>query len=107
MTWVSEHHLVAAISNAGGFGVLASGVMSPEQLATEILATRRLTKQSFGVNLITLHPKLDEMVNMCLELQATHVVLAGGLPPIGAITRIKQSGVKLICFAPTLGIAKN
>ncbi len=107
MTWVSEHHLVAAISNAGGFGVLASGAMSPEQLATEILATRRLTKQSFGVNLITLHPKLDEMVNMCLELQATHVVLAGGLPPIGAITRIKQSGVKLICFAPTLGIAKK
>lgn len=107
MTWVSEHHLVAAISNAGGFGVLASGSMPPEQLAKEILATRALTKQSFGINLITLHPKLDEMVNVCLELQATHVVLAGGLPPIGPMTKIKQKGAKLICFAPTLGIAKK
>ena len=44
MTWVSERHLVAAISNAGGFGVIASGSMSPDLLATEIAATRALTE---------------------------------------------------------------
>ena len=58
MTWVSERHLVAAISNAGGFGVIASGSMTPERLSEEIAATRQLTSAPFGVNLITLHPQL-------------------------------------------------
>src|SRR6185369_3539807 len=55
MTWVSERNLVAAISNGGGFGVLASGSMQPAQLAAEIAATKELTSKPFGVNLITMH----------------------------------------------------
>src|SRR5277367_483968 len=58
MTWVSERHLVAAISNAGGFGVIACGPMDTEALAAEIAATQALTDKPFGVNLITLHPAL-------------------------------------------------
>ena len=58
MTWVSERNLVSAISNAGGFGVIASGSMSPELLVAEIAATKALTERPFGVNLITLHPQL-------------------------------------------------
>ena len=54
MTWVSERHLVAAISNAGGFGVIASGSMSPELLDKEIAATAALTDRPFGVNLTIL-----------------------------------------------------
>src|ERR1700752_5108663 len=65
MTWVSERNLVSAISNAGGFGVIASGSMSPEQLSTEIHATRALTERPFGVNLITLHPQLDGLIEVC------------------------------------------
>src|ERR1700746_3297681 len=60
MPWVSERHLVGAISNGGGFGVIASGSMSPDLLAGEIAATFKLTDQPFGVNLITLHPQLDQ-----------------------------------------------
>ena len=56
MTWVSERNLVAAISNAGGFGVIASGSMSPELLATEIGATQAMTTRPFGVNLIIVVP---------------------------------------------------
>ena len=59
MSWVSERHLVSAISNAGGFGVIACGSMGPEQLAAEIAGTQALTDQPFGVNLITLHPQLQ------------------------------------------------
>ena len=58
MTWVSERNLVAAISNAGGFGVLATGSMSPQQLDAEIAATFARTKEPFGVNLITMHPQI-------------------------------------------------
>src|SRR3974390_1652244 len=57
MTWVSERNLVAAISNAGGFGVIASGAMTPELLDAEIAATAAITRKPFGVNLITLHPQ--------------------------------------------------
>jgi enoyl-[acyl-carrier protein] reductase II len=107
MTWVSERHLVAAISNAGGFGVIASGSMQPEMLATEIAETFKLTSQPFGVNLITLHPKLEQLVEACLDGKVSHVVLAGGLPPATAIQRLKQGGAKVMCFAPTAALAKK
>src|SRR4051794_31284131 len=55
MTWVSERRLVSAISNAGGFGVIACGSMGPDQLAAEIAGTQALTRLPFGVNLITMH----------------------------------------------------
>ena len=55
MSWVSEHNLVSAISNGGGFGVIACGSMSPDLLGREIAATRAQTTRPFGVNLITMH----------------------------------------------------
>lgn len=107
MTWVSERHLVSAISEAGGFGVLASGSMKPEQLEAEIAATQARTSRPFGVNLITMHPALDTLIDVCLARQVGHIVLAGGLPPQSAIGRIRQRGAKVICFAPTLGVARK
>ncbi len=107
MTWVSERNLVAAISNAGGFGVIASGSMSPELLSAEISATRALTKRPFGVNLITLHPQLLDLIGVCAAHEVGHVVLAGGLPGHAAISRLKESGSRVICFAPALGFARK
>jgi enoyl-[acyl-carrier protein] reductase II len=107
MTWVSERHLVAAISNAGGFGVLACGSMPPELLAAEITATRELTKNPFGVNLIVMHPKLDELAQICVAQRVSHVVLAGGVPKKNIIQMLKQGGCQVIGFAPALVIAKK
>lgn len=107
MTWVSERNLVSAISNAGGFGVIACGGMPPELLAEEIDATRAMTDKPFGVNLITLHPDLDKLIDVCGEKKVSHVVLAGGLPGGAAIAKVKQFGAKLICFAPTVTLAKK
>jgi enoyl-[acyl-carrier protein] reductase II len=100
MSWISERHLVSAISNAGGFGVIACGAMSPELLDAEIAGTKERTTKPFGVNLITMHPQLSELIDVCAKHQVTHVVLAGGLPPGGAIERIKGNGAKLIAFTP-------
>ncbi len=107
MTWVSERHLVSAISNGGGFGVIASGSMSPDLLAAEIAATTALTGRSFGVNLITMHPQLMELIDVCLDHRVGHIVLAGGLPPGAAIARGRQGGAKVLCFAPALVIARK
>jgi len=107
MTWVSERNLVAAISNGGGFGVLASGSMSPEQLDAEIAGTRGLTDRPFGVNLITMHPRLDDLIGVCADHRVGHVVLAGGLPPSAAIRRIRETGARVVCFAPAASIARK
>jgi enoyl-[acyl-carrier protein] reductase II len=107
MSWVSERHLVAAMSNAGGFGVIACGAMTPELLDAEIAGTTSLTDKPFGVNLITMHPALDELIAVCARHGVGHVVLAGGLPPKGALEAIKAGGAKVICFAPTLALAKK
>jgi enoyl-[acyl-carrier protein] reductase II len=107
MSWISERHLVAAISDAGGFGVVASVAIIPEMHETEITEAKERTDRPFGVNLITMHPQLNELIDVCARHRVSHVVLAGGLPPAGAIDRIKGSGAKLICFAPALAIAKK
>jgi len=106
MSWVSERNLVAAISNGGGFGVIACGSMGPDLLAEEIAATQALTDRPFGVNLITMHPELDALIDVCREGGVTHVVLAGGLPSGAAIKRVKDFA-KVICFAPAVVLAKK
>ncbi|MBK5264235.1 MAG: nitronate monooxygenase [Alphaproteobacteria bacterium] len=107
MSWVSERHLVSAISNAGGFGVIACGAMTPELLDTEIAEAKKLTTRPFGVNLITMHPQLFDLIAVCAKHEVGHVVLAGGLPPKGSIEAIKNMGAKVICFAPALSLAKK
>ncbi|WP_156842350.1 NAD(P)H-dependent flavin oxidoreductase [Novosphingobium aquimarinum] len=107
MSWVSERKLVSAISNAGGFGVIACGAMTPELLDAEIAATQALTSRAFGVNLITMHPQLFDLIEVCAKHDVTHVVLAGGIPPKGSVEAIKQGGAKVICFAPTLALGKK
>ncbi len=107
MSWVSEKNLVAAISNAGGFGVIACGAMTPEMLAEQIAGTQALTDKPFGVNLITMHPQLDELIRVTLEAKVGHIVLAGGIPPGTAVRAVKDGGAKLIAFAPALSLAKR
>src|SRR5690348_6669679 len=107
MTWVSERNLVAAISNAGGFGVIASGSMPPDLLDAEIAATAALTSKPFGVNLITMHPRLGELIDVCIARRVGHVVLAGGIPATAPIRRLRDGGARVICFAPSLGIARK
>src|ERR671918_541153 len=107
MTWVSEHRLVAALSNAGGFGVIACGAMQPDQLSAEIAATEGLTGRPFGVNLIIMHPKLGELIDVCGAHRVSHIVLAGGLPDRATIARVKDGGARLLCFAPSLAVARR
>src|ERR1700727_2373953 len=107
MSWVSERHLVAAISNAGGFGVIACGSMAPDMLAAENARPRALTGPPFGVNLIPMQPRLDDLIQVCLQAHVGHIVLAGGIPPGGAVRAVKDGGAKLIAFTPALVLAQR
>lgn len=107
MSWVSERNLVAAISNAGGFGVIACSAMNPDLLSREIDATFKLTDKPFGVNLITMHPQIEDLIEVCKEKKVSHVVLAGGLPKAQNIQSLKSANIKVMCFSPSLIIAKK
>jgi enoyl-[acyl-carrier protein] reductase II len=107
MTWVSEANLVAAISNEGGFGVLAGGNMPPELLAQEIASTREKTGNPFGVNLITVAPAFKQHIEVAIREKCPFVIFAGSIPSGRDIAEVKASGAKVICFAPVLSLAKR
>lgn len=107
MTWVSERHLVAAIAEGGGFGVLAAGSMAPALLRDEIVATRTLTARPFGVNLIVMHPQIEELLAVCAEQRVSHLVLAGALPRDRLVQQAKATGARVLAFAPALVAARK
>lgn len=107
MSWISESRLVSAISNGGGFGVIAGGNMPIDLFKDEIKKTQDLTDKPFGVNLISIAPNFRRHLDHVLDTEFPFVIFAGGLPPRDAITRVKQTSSKLLCFAPTAGIARK
>lgn len=107
MTWISEANLVASMSNAGIFGVLASGAMDGEILKKEIISTKQKTQKSFGVNLILMNPKLHELIDVCSEEKISHIVLAGGIPDKNLMNTIHSHDMKILSFASSLSIAKR
>ncbi len=107
MTWVSEPVLVSAISNEGAFGVLAGGNTPPDLLAKGIADTRARTDKPFGVNLITVAPAFREQVDVVVGEKCPFVFFAGTIPSGKDISRVKAAGLKVICFAPTLPLARR
>ncbi len=107
MTWVSEANLVSAISNAGGFGVIAGGNMPPDMLAEEIRKTREKTPFPFGVNMITVAPNFRSHIEIVVREQVPFAIFAGSIPSGRDIEQVKSSGAKVMCFAPVLSLAKR
>ena len=107
MTWISTSGLVSAISEAGGFGVLAGGNMPIQLLKEQISGTRERTDKPFGLNLITIAPNFKEHLRHAVKVRFPYIILAGGLPPRSAITEAKERGLKVLCFAPTVEVARK
>ena len=83
MTWISDHKLVSAVSNAGGFGCLAAGNLPPDILVEEIDKTRRLTDKPFATNLITIAPNYRQHLEIAVEKKVPFIIFAGSFPRIG------------------------
>ena len=107
MTWISDATLVSAMSNAGIFGVLASGAMDGDLLRKEIEATQQKTSRNFGVNIIYVNPKLHDLIEVCHEKKVSHIIIAGGVPDKEVIEKIHSYGIQVMAFAPALSIAKR
>ena len=105
MTWVSEPKLVAAVCNNGCFGCLAGGNAPTDILAKQIEETRSLTKNNFGVNLITIAPSYKSHLDMLKDAHVPYIIFAGSFPREKEVAAAKATGAKVICFASTISIA--
>ncbi len=106
MTWLSDSKLVKAVSDAGGFGVLAAGNMPVELLGKEI-KTLNNDKANFAVNLIVIAPNYMEHLKKAIELNVKYIVFAGSFPRKEEVKLAKESGAKVITFASTESIAQR
>ena len=108
MTWISNHTLVSALSRSGGFGVLAGGSLSPEELRIEIQETQKTVMGNpFGVNLIIFHPQLHALIQVCGEMGVSHVFLGGGMPSQSVIDALHHYSIRVVGFVPSALLARR
>ena len=103
---VAKARLVAAVSNAGGLGVLASGQDTPEQVREEIHKVKELTDKPFAVNLMFLNKKVPEIVYVVIE-EGVKIVTTGAGTPKLYMPKLKEAGIKVMPVIPNVKIAKK
>ncbi|MCI6062654.1 MAG: nitronate monooxygenase [Ligilactobacillus salivarius] len=103
---VAKAGLVAAVSNASGLGVLASGQDTPEQVREEIRKVKELTDKPFAVNLMFLNKKVPEIVDVVIE-EGVKIVTTGAGTPKLYMPKLKEAGIKVIPVIPNVKIAKK
>jgi len=106
MAWASDPILAAAVSNAGGMGMLASGSMSAKDLSLEIEKTRTLTERVFGVNVMMLSPYLDEIVDLLVQ-DKVHLVTLGAGNPGKVIDKLKSAGILVAPVIASVAMARR
>ena len=106
MAWISDAKLVAAVSNAGGAGVIATGGRSTEWTAAEIGKARELTDKPFGVNVMLMAPNKDEIVDVICREKPAFVTLGAG-NPVPFFEKFKNAGVRVVPVVPNVKLAKR
>jgi len=106
MAWVSTAELAAAVSNAGGLGIIGAGHMPTLNLREQIRKAKKLTDKPFGVNLMLLTPHIDELIEVTLE-EGVPVITTGAGNPGVFIGRFKEIGTKVIPVVPSVALAQR
>lgn len=106
MAWTATWELAAAVSNAGGLGVIGAGHMPTDLLREQIRAAKAATDRPFGVNLMLLTPHIDELVQMVLD-EGVHAVTTGAGNPGKYMTALQEKGIKVLPIAPSTALARR
>lgn len=106
MAWVAEHHLAAAVSEAGGFGLIGAASAPPEIVREEIRKAKKLTDKPFGVNIMLLNPNADEVAKIVVE-EGIQAVTTGAGNPEKYMPMWKEAGVKVIPVVASVAMAKR
>ncbi len=106
MAWTATAELAAAVSNAGGLGIIGAGHMPTDLLREQIRNAKNLTDKPFGVNLMLLTPHIDELVQLVLD-EHVPVVTTGAGNPGKYMNSLKEQGIKVLPIAPSTALAKR
>lgn len=106
MAWTSDAVLAAAVSNAGGAGIIGSGGRTTEWTRDEIRKAKRLTDKPFGVNVMLMAPNIAEIIDMLCEEKVAFVTLGAG-NPVPHIEKFHHAGIKVIPVVPNVKLAKR
>lgn len=106
MAWIANHAIVAAVSEAGGLGIIAAGNAPADWLRQEIRACKKITNKPFGVNIMLLSPYADEVARVVAE-EGVKVVTTGAGNPGKYMDLWKEKGIKVIPVVPSVAIAKR
>lgn len=106
MAWVAEHTLAAAVSNAGGLGIIAAGNAPVEVVRKQIQLVKQETNRPFGVNIMLLSPYAEAISDLVIE-EGVHVVTTGAGNPEKYFTKWKAAGIKIIPVIASVALAKR
>jgi enoyl-[acyl-carrier protein] reductase II len=104
MAWIADASLAAAVSNAGGLGIIAAMNSNGEQLREQIVKAKELTDKPFGVNLMLMSPFIEEAVDVVCE-EGVKVVTTGAGNPAKYMEKLLGAGVKVICVVASVALA--
>ncbi len=105
MAWVAEYHLAAAVSNAGGLGLIGAASAPPEVVREQIRETKKRTDKPFGVNVMLLNPNAPEVAKIVIE-EGVKVVTTGAGSPAQFMDAWKAAGVTVIPVVASVAMAK-
>ncbi|MBE0476238.1 MAG: enoyl-[acyl-carrier-protein] reductase FabK [Coriobacteriia bacterium] len=106
MAWTATAELSAAVSEAGGLGIIGAGHMPTELLREQLRTAKALTSKPFGVNLMLLTPHIDELVRLVLD-ERVPVVTTGAGNPGPYMPALKEAGIKVLPIAPSVALARR
>ena len=106
MAWLGTAELVAAVSNAGGLGIIGAGHMPPDVLKAEIEKAKALTDKPFGVNIMLMSPFVKEVMQLMVD-EKIPVVTTGAGNPAEYIPAMKANGTKVIPVVASVALAKR
>ena len=104
MAWVAEYNLAAAVSNAGGFGIIGAASAPPEIVREQIRKCKELTDKPFGVNVMLMNPNAEEVAKIVIE-EGVKAVTTGAGNPANFIPMWKEAGVKVIPVVASVAMA--
>ena len=106
MAWVAEYHLAAAVSEAGGLGLIAAASAPPEWVRDQIREAKKLTKKPFGVNIMLMSPYADDVAKIITE-EGVRIVTTGAGSPEKYMKMWKDAGIKVIPVVASVALAKR
>ena len=106
MAWTSDAVLAAAVSNAGGAGIIGSGGRTVDWTREEVRKAKQLTDKPFGVNVMLMAPNIAEIIDMLCEEKVAFVTLGAG-NPVPHIEKFHAAGIKVIPVVPNVKLAKR